>query len=104
MFKNISETLKDYGVIAGVVSVATIAIRPFISIKQTIRDMVITFCVSYFSGMILEYTDFDKHVICGICGILGLLAVRIYMVLESILKQIQKNPIKTIKELRGKDE
>lgn len=85
------------------IGVASIMIRPFISLKQTLRDAIITFMVSFFSGLCLLYFEsIPVPVVCGLSGVLGLFAVRIYIVIENFLKQVGDNPMAFIEKAKGK--
>ena len=79
-----------------------IIIKPFISVKQTIRDMIITFIVSMLSGLLAEYMDIPMPVKYGISGVCGLFGVRLYAIADSILKTAEKNPVDFIKKVKEK--
>jgi len=81
---------------------ATIMIKPFISIRQTLRDMLITFLVSMLCGLLAEYMDIPTPVKYGISGVCGLFAVRIYMIADSVLKTAQNDPFNFIKNIKGR--
>ena len=99
------EKLKDiftnYSLWGFFIGLITIVIKPFISIKQTIRDMIITFIVSMLSGLMTEYMDIPMPVKYGISGVCGLFAVRIYMIADTILKTAQKDPLHFLNQLKN---
>ena len=99
--EQIKEAIKEYGTWGIFISIITLLIRPFISLKQTIRDVAITFIVSMLSGLCLEYFDCVEPVRYGVSGVCGLFAVRIYMIVEELLKNAEKNPVEFIKHLKG---
>lgn len=104
MLKDISETLKDYGIVGFVMSVMTLIIRPFISVRQVIRDCTITFIFSMLGGLLLEYVDIPFTVKCGLSGVCGLFAVNLYIVLEQVFNHLAENPEKVVHHfLRKKD-
>lgn len=92
MFKETGELLKDYAIVGIAIGGVSVIIKPFVSIKQTIRDAVISFIVSMLTGLLLECFEIPYSVKVGISGVAGLFAVRIYMILESILKRVEQNP------------
>ena len=55
MLKEIKELLFDYGLIGLTMGVMTMIIRPFISVKQTVKECLITFIFSMLAGLLLEY-------------------------------------------------
>lgn len=98
--KEVIGTYSLWGVFLGIV---TFFIRPFISVRQSLRDAAITFLVSMLSGLTFEYLDVPEAVRYGLSGVCGLFAVRIYMIAESILKSVEKDPMNFIKTWRGND-
>ena len=92
-FKEIVGTYSLWGLFIGFI---TLLIRPFISIKQSFRDALITFLVSMLSGMMLEYFDVTESVRYGLSGVCGLFAVRLFMIAESLLSRVEKDPINFI--------
>lgn len=97
------EIVGGYGIWGAFLGLITILIRPFISIRQMLRDVAITFLVSMLTGMVLEYLDAPDAVRYGLSGVCGLFAVRLYMIAESILKSVEKDPMNFIKTWRGND-
>ena len=57
--KNIISDYSLWGIFIGLI---TILIKPFISIKQSIRDILITFIVSMLAGLLAEYIDIPQPV------------------------------------------
>ncbi len=102
--ERIKEAIATYGAWGIFLGVVTMLIRPFISIRQTLRDMAITFLISMLAGLMLEYVDCPEPVKYGVSGVCGLFAVRLYMIADSLLRQAEKDPLNFIKECRKKDE
>lgn len=102
MFKDIGETLRDYAIVGICIGGVSVLIKPFVSIKQTIRDAVISFIFSMLAGLLLEYVDIPYSVKVGLSGIVGLFAVRLYMIIESVLKKVEENPDVVIDKIKNK--
>lgn len=102
MFKDIGETLRDYAIVGTCIGGVSMIIKPFVSIRQTIRDAVISFVISMLTGLLLEYVDIPYSVKVGISGVAGLFAVRIYMIVESVLKKVERNPEIVIDKIKDK--
>lgn len=102
MFKDIGETLRDYAIVGTCIGGVSVLIKPFVSIKQTIRDAVISFIFSMLAGLLLEYADIPYSVKVGLSGIVGLFAVRLYMIIESVLKKVEENPDVVIDKIKNK--
>lgn len=101
--ERIKEVFISYGLWGMFLGLVTIVIKPFISIRQTLRDMLITFIVSMLAGLLAEYMDIPNPVKYGISGVCGLFAVRLYMIADAILKTAQKDPFLIINIFKGKD-
>ena len=86
------EVLEFYALWSGMMTFLTIILRPFISVKQIIRDCIITFLVSFFCGLCLEYFTIPVPVKCGLSGIAGLFAILIYGIVVKILTRIKEDP------------
>ena len=101
------ERLKDifssYGLWGMFLGFITLIIKPFISIRESLRDMLITFIVSMLAGLLAEYMEIPQPVKYGISGVCGLFAVRLYMILDTILKTAQKDPINFINNIKNKE-
>lgn len=96
------EVMKFYALWSGSMTVLTIMLRPFISIKQILRDSIITFLVSFLCGLCLDYFEIPTPVKCGLSGIAGLFAILIYGIMVKLLTKVKENPdeiIETIKEI-----
>jgi hypothetical protein len=102
LFKDIGETLRDYAIVGTCIGGVSVLIKPFVSIKQTIRDAVISFIFSMLAGLLLEYVDIPYSVKVGLSGIVGLFAVRLYMIIESVLKKVEENPDVVIDKIKNK--
>lgn len=101
--ERIKDVMATYGLWGAFLGFITILIKPFISIKQTLRDMVITFLISMLSGLLLEYFNVPTPVKYGVSGVCGLFAVRLYMIADSLLRQVEKDPLNFIKHWKGED-
>ena len=99
----IKSIISDYSLWGVFIGIITLAIKPFISIKQSLRDMLITFIVSMLAGLLAEYVNIPQPVKYGISGVCGLFAVRLYMILDEILKRAQKDPINFILNIKNKE-
>lgn len=99
----IKEVIATYSIWGAFLGVISFFIRPFISIKHSIRDAIITFLVSMLSGLMFEYFDIPDSVRYGLSGVCGLFAVRLFMIAESILKSVEKDPMNFIKMWRNHD-
>lgn len=102
MFKDIGETLRDYAIVGTCIGGVSVLIKPFVSIKQTIRDAIISFIFSMLAGLLLEYVDIPYSVKVGLSGIVGLFAVRLYMIIESVLQKVEENPDVVIDKIKDK--
>lgn len=100
--KDIYDTIKDYAVVGGCIGGISVIIKPFISIKQTLRDVAISFVMSMLTGLLLECVNIPYSVKVGLSGVAGLFAVRIYMIVESILKKVEENPDVVIDKIKNK--
>ena len=101
--EKIKEIFASYSIWGIFLSIITIIIKPFISIKQSLRDMLITFIVSMLSGLLAEYIDIPQPVKYGISGVCGLFAVRLYMIIDTLLKTAQSDPIHFLQNLKNKE-
>jgi hypothetical protein len=102
LFKDIGETIKDYAIVGFFIGGVSVIIKPFVSVKQLIRDASISFVFSMLSGLLLEYVEIPYSVKVGFSGIVGLFAVRLYMIIESILKKVEENPDIVINKIKDK--
>lgn len=101
--ERVKEILTHYCLWGVFIGFITLLIKPFISIRQSLRDMLITFIVSMLCGLLAEYMDIPVPVKYGISGVCGLFAVRIYMIADSILKTAEKDPFHFIKSISKKE-
>ena len=88
--EKIKEIIANYSWWGLFLGVITLLIKPFISIRQSLRDMLITFIVSMLCGLMAEYMDIPIPVKYGISGVCGLFAVRLYMIADALLKKPSK--------------
>ncbi len=101
--EKVKDVLAHYGLWGVFIGFVTLLIKPFISVRQSLRDMLITFIVSMLCGLLAEYMDIPVPVKYGISGVCGLFAVRIYMIADSILKTAEKDPFHFIKTIKDKE-
>lgn len=101
--EKIKEIISNYSLWGLFIGVITLIIKPFISIKQSLRDMLITFIVSMLAGLLAEYMNIPQPVKYGISGVCGLFAVRLYMILDAILKSAQNDPLSFISSIKNKE-
>lgn len=94
--------IADYGLWGMFLAIITILIKPFISVKQSLRDMLITFIVSMLSGLLVEYMDMPIPVKYGISGVCGLFGVRLYMIADTMLKSAETDPFRFFDILSSK--
>ena len=100
--QEVKEAIKFYSTWASFICLITLLIRPFISVKQVIRDSIITFLFSFLCGLVLEYFDMPVPVKCGISGIVGMFAIFLYEIAIKILKKVEENPTRYIKKWKDK--
>jgi hypothetical protein len=91
--ERVKEIIFGYGVWGLFMALITILIKPFISIKQSLRDILITFLVSMLSGLLVEYMDIPTPVKYGLSGVCGLFAVRLYDIADTLLKSAGQDPL-----------
>lgn len=103
MLKTIKDTLIDYISIGVIVSIITALIRPYISFRQLVRDIAISFVFSTLAGLMLEYLDIAFAVKAGLSGVCGLFGVRLYEIADAILLHIQNHPSDVLKKLDKND-
>ena len=100
--EKLKEIMENYGAWGIFLGIITLLIKPFISVRQSLRDMLITFLVSMLSGLLVEYMDIAVPVKYGISGVCGLFGVRLYMIADTLLKSAQKDPFRFFDILCGK--
>ena len=100
MDPQVKETIWFYTVWSGVIGLLTLFIRPFISVRQALRDLVITFMVSFLCGLLLENLELSIPVKCGLSGVAGLFGVFIYGIISKILIKVEEDPIHYLEELK----
>lgn len=100
MLKTIKDVVSDYAIIGGVMALLTTLIRPFITVKDTLRDCTITFLISMGCGLLMEYWEIPLAVKYGVAGMGGLFAVRIYSIFDKTLKRVEENPEKILDKIK----
>ena len=55
------------------------------------------------AGLLAEYMNLPQPVKYGISGVCGLFAVRLYMILDAILKSAQNDPLSFISSIKNKE-
>lgn len=101
--ERVKDMLTHYGLWGAFIGFITLLIKPFISVRQSLRDMLITFIVSMLCGLLAEYMDIPVPVKYGVSGVCGLFAVRIYMIADTILKTAEKDPFHFMKMIKPKE-
>lgn len=99
MLKSLKEVVLDFGIIGVIMSFVVAFIRPFVSIKQKVRDIILTFTFSMLAGLLLEYWAIPFSVKAGISGVCGLFGIWLYELIISILQYLRKNPEEILKKL-----
>jgi len=100
--EKLKEIIANYSLWGMFLGLIAVLIKPIISIKQTLRDMAITFIVSMLSGLLVEYMNIPTPVKYGLSGVCGLFGVRLYMIADSILKSAARDPFRFLNVIRGK--
>lgn len=101
--EKIKEVFANYSLWGIFLGIITLLIKPFISVRQSLRDMLITFIVSMLCGLLAEYMDIPNPVKYGISGVCGLFAVRLYMIADGLLKRAEIDPFTFWKDLNNRD-
>lgn len=93
MIRDVVNTIKEYAIVGVCIGGVSALIRPFVSIKQSLRDTVITFTVAVITGLLLNNIQGMPYSLkVGLSSIAGLYAVRIYMIIDALLLTVEKNP------------
>ena len=92
MNNEVREVVKEYASIGAVMVLFTAFVRPFISVKQSIRDSVIVFIFTILAGVTLEGFDISPYFKLGFSGCVGFWAVRIYEILKAVFTKVEQNP------------
>lgn len=92
MNDEVREVVESYSALGVVMALFTSLIRPFISIKQTIRDSAIVFIFTVLAGVILEGLDISPYFKLGFSGCVGFWAVRLFEICLVILTRVKENP------------
>lgn len=99
MIDDVKETVESYAIIAAILSLCTAAVRPFVSVKQSIRDTIIVFTFTVLAGVIFEGLDMNPYFKLGFSGCVGFWSVRLYEVGCALLTHLKNHPDKLIKKL-----
>lgn len=99
MLKTLKEAAIDFGTIGIIMSIVVAFIRPFVSIRQKIRDVILTFTFSMLAGLLLEYWTIPFGVKAGLSGVCGLFSIWLYELIVSFLLYLRKNPGEVLKKL-----
>lgn len=99
MLKSLKEVALDFGTIGIIMSFVVAFVRPFVSIKQKVRDIILTFTFSMLAGLLLEYWTIPFGVKAGISGVCGLFGIWLYELIISMLQYLRKNPEEVLKKL-----
>lgn len=102
MINEAEELVKEYSIIGIVITAFTVLIRPFVSIKQTLRDSAIVFIFTILAGVIFEGFDISPYFKLGFSGCIGFWAVRLYEILCSLFVHLKENPDKIISKVERK--
>ncbi len=88
------EIIVNYGVIGSFVSVFATIIRPYVSIKNTLRDSSIILSFAIVSGLLLEnWADtLNESVRTGLSALVSFYAVRLYEISIVVLGKVKENP------------
>lgn len=92
MLRDIKETLLDYSIIGGTMAILTSCIKPYISLKESIKEMIICFVFSVLGGLLLEYWNIPYSVKAGLAGLSGWFAVQINAIILAALRKVEENP------------
>lgn len=102
MQEEVREAVEEYAGIGAIMMLFTALVRPFISIKQTIKDSVIVFVFTILAGVTLEGLDISPYFKLGFSGCVGFWAVRIYEILKAIFTKVEENPDIILNKLERK--
>lgn len=92
MLRDIEDIILDYVIIGGTMGIITVLIKPFVSWKRAIRDIILSFIFSMLCGLLLEYWEIPYAVKVGISGTCGLFAVRIYEIINIFFSKVEQHP------------
>ena len=102
MQEEVREAVEEYAGIGIVMTLFTALVRPFISVRQTIRDSVIVFVFTILAGVTLEGFDISPYFKLGFSGCVGFWAVRIYEILKAVFAKVEQNPDMILDNLESK--
>ena len=104
MLRDIEDIIQDYVIIGGTMGVITVLVKPFVSWKKTIRDIILSFVCSMLCGLLLEYWQIPYAVKVGISGTCGLFAVRIYEIINILFTKVEQHPEQILRRFRKYDD
>ncbi|MBP9988573.1 MAG: hypothetical protein KBT46_03665 [Ruminococcus sp.] len=87
-----NDSLKNYAVLGVVMAAFMLIIRPFVSMRQTIRETAIVFVFTVLAGVILENFEVSKYLKLGLSGVIGFWAVEIYRIGVALFQHVEENP------------
>lgn len=102
MNAEVREIVEEYSIIGVLMMLFTAIIRPFISLRQTIRDSAIVFVFTILAGVTLEGLDISPYFKLGFSGLVGFWAVRIYEILKVLFTKVEENPDIILNKLERK--
>lgn len=73
-------------------AILTTLIKPYMSLKQSLKEMIICFVFSVLGGLLLEYWNIPYSVKAGLAGISGWFAVQINAIILVTLRKVEENP------------
>ena len=104
VLRDIEDIIQDYVIIGGTMGIITVLVKPFVSWKKTIRDIILSFVFSMLCGLLLEYWQIPYAVKVGISGTCGLFAVRIYEIINIFFTKVEQHPEQILRRFRKYDD
>lgn len=92
MFKEIKDILIDYSIVGVFMAMMTSILRPFVNIRTTITNGILTYLFATCSGLLLEYFDLPIAVKYGLSGMASFYALQINDIIKAYLKKVENNP------------
>lgn len=106
MLEETKEIIKNYSIMGAILGALIMLIRPFVSVKETIRNLAIVYCFTVLAGLVLDnWKDvFSESTRYGMSGVLGYYAVRFYEISIVILDNVKKHPERLIRRIKKNDD